>query len=887
MKRLCLFLGLLPLAISVTPLEGSAISAASGDSHALYFVRADVVSDFSSERVEKGSAPKFEGALIEDELVFSFQGNGGSYASFPVEVESGKTYTLIGDYTCSEASGVAFWIDPGSAWVQGDLYDAYVNGATSTYRHFRTDYTPTANGTVSIVFQNLYSDPASVHEVHIRNLQFAEKVNVTEDGVIGALPALPASTERKRYDYWEIDGEEIASDSVYVYAEDKIALPHLTTYSALTFQVGDGEQGYNAINGSSCDTLWSGLPSTVSLQNEGERGGIFLFDGTSGDAFSTPELQLFASSKYELSFDAKVENASSLVFSTFLNESSPYCAAQDKVTALLRNNSDWQTVTKTLTFQGGDSLTFSTAIGFRFYGGSGSVRLDNISLHLVETTRYLQDQEPVGELPGLSSRQDAEAQYWKMDGEEITSTTLFEGGEDKIATTEYTEPTRHLDFAIMDFGSEIETNASSDSKLEYESENGSLRLTHQGNFASTYSTLKFPYASGVSYSFSFDYSLDTGVSLDVIFPGKSTSALSSLLGTGSVKNLSFVPEQATDEPLKLKIKGSGSAVLSSFYCVDSSLQKEVHRDEPVGTLPEFGIVPEGKIASWVLGGVTLQNDTIYPYSSDSIALKRLTSEMHRVTLKDEAGEILSAYEIAYGENLMCLPQIDPEEGYDIHYEMNGTRVERSDLFVSHEDVTIVLVRALVTYTATFIANEKIIEAVPFTILDESIAEPFVPTVDGCRGYWEEYELKAQDIEIHAVYETGTYYLTVKESRYGKALRIVPFHFGDSLESAFEAFPESMEKEGYRFLRYEIDGEEVSPSSTYRWNENKSLYPVYEVLVTPPSEEEPEIGETPEHAYAAGVRNGTFIGLGSLAGLDLLGFGAAMIIRAILKKKGTK
>ena len=63
--------------------------------------------------------------------------------------------------------------------------------------------------------------------------------------------------------------------------------------------------------------------------------------------------------------------------------------------------------------------------------------------------------------------------------------------------------------------------------------------------------------------------------------------------------------------------------------------------------------------------------------------------------------------------------------------------------------------------------------------------------------------------------------------------------------------------------------------------------MYEVLVTPPSEEEPEIGETPEHAYAAGVRNGTFIGLGSLAGLGLLGFGAAMIIRAIRKKKGTK
>ncbi|MDY6094279.1 MAG: hypothetical protein SPI58_04475, partial [Candidatus Enteromonas sp.] len=279
---------------------------ASGDSHVLYFVRADVVSDFSSERVEKGSAPKFEGALIEDELVFSFQGNGGSYASSPIEVESGKTYTLIGDYTCSEASGVAFWIDPGSTWVQGDLYDAYQSGPTSNYRHFQTDYTPTANGTVSIVFQNLYSDPASPHEVHVRNLQFAEKVNVTEDDVIGALPALPASTERKRYDYWEIDGEEIASDSVYVYVEDKIALPHLTTYSALTFQVGDGEQGYNAIPDSSCDTLWSDLPSMVSHQNEGERGGIFLFDGTSGDSFSTPELRLFASSKYELSFDAKV-----------------------------------------------------------------------------------------------------------------------------------------------------------------------------------------------------------------------------------------------------------------------------------------------------------------------------------------------------------------------------------------------------------------------------------------------------------------------------------------------------------------------------------------------------------------------------------------------------
>ncbi len=69
-----------------------------------------------------------------------------------------------------------------------------------------------------------------------------------------------------------------------------------------------------------------------------------------------------------------------------------------------------------------------------------------------------------------------------------------------------------------------------------------------------------------------------------------------------------------------------------------------------------------------------------------------------------------------------------------------------------------------TYTATFIAADangsyeyegnmyNLVKDVEFKYNDTSVAEPVVPEKEGYFGYWEDYELKNEDIIIKAVYE---------------------------------------------------------------------------------------------------------------------------------------
>lgn len=55
------------------------------------------------------------------------------------------------------------------------------------------------------------------------------------------------------------------------------------------------------------------------------------------------------------------------------------------------------------------------------------------------------------------------------------------------------------------------------------------------------------------------------------------------------------------------------------------------------------------------------------------------------------------------------------------------------------------------YTATFMADGNVVSVVQFTIEDKTIQEPKVPAKEGYTGVWEEYELKAENITINAIY----------------------------------------------------------------------------------------------------------------------------------------
>ena len=60
------------------------------------------------------------------------------------------------------------------------------------------------------------------------------------------------------------------------------------------------------------------------------------------------------------------------------------------------------------------------------------------------------------------------------------------------------------------------------------------------------------------------------------------------------------------------------------------------------------------------------------------------------------------------------------------------------------------------YTATFVADGETVDEVEFTVEDEALTEPTVPSKVGYTGEWEEYDIVADDITVDAVYTAIVY-----------------------------------------------------------------------------------------------------------------------------------
>ena len=60
------------------------------------------------------------------------------------------------------------------------------------------------------------------------------------------------------------------------------------------------------------------------------------------------------------------------------------------------------------------------------------------------------------------------------------------------------------------------------------------------------------------------------------------------------------------------------------------------------------------------------------------------------------------------------------------------------------------------YTATFVADGETVDEVEFTVEDEALTEPTVPSKVGYIGEWQEYDIVAEDITVEAVYTAIVY-----------------------------------------------------------------------------------------------------------------------------------
>ena len=73
-----------------------------------------------------------------------------------------------------------------------------------------------------------------------------------------------------------------------------------------------------------------------------------------------------------------------------------------------------------------------------------------------------------------------------------------------------------------------------------------------------------------------------------------------------------------------------------------------------------------------------------------------------------------------------------------------------------EDVELWAQWTVNSYTATFVADGETVDEVEFTVEDEALTEPTVPSKVGYTGEWQEYDIVADDITVEAVYTAIVY-----------------------------------------------------------------------------------------------------------------------------------
>ena len=103
-------------------------------------------------------------------------------------------------------------------------------------------------------------------------------------------------------------------------------------------------------------------------------------------------------------------------------------------------------------------------------------------------------------------------------------------------------------------------------------------------------------------------------------------------------------------------------------------------------------------------------------------------------------------------------------GYTFEGWFVGEEKVESIKLGSYGDITLTAKWTLTQYTATFVNSDGTVGTVGFDIEDTALSEPAVPQRTGYTGEWEDYEIKAEDLTINAVYTPITYDITYENTK---------------------------------------------------------------------------------------------------------------------------
>jgi len=137
------------------------------------------------------------------------------------------------------------------------------------------------------------------------------------------------------------------------------------------------------------------------------------------------------------------------------------------------------------------------------------------------------------------------------------------------------------------------------------------------------------------------------------------------------------------------------------------------------------------------------------------------------------------------------PATVPEKaGYNVYWPsftlFDQKRFEETGTY----SFTVTAVYEAIQYTATFVADGKVIAEIPFTVETESIEAPAIPEKAGYTAVWSSYVLGTEDITIDAIYSTISYKVTFMAD--GKEVAVLYY----TVENKKIEEPAVPEKEGF-------------------------------------------------------------------------------------------
>lgn len=605
--------------------------------------------------------------------------------------------------------------------------------AGDEWKTFAETFIAEVNGD-RLVIQN----PQKNSTISFRNMTVTEltSVTVTAGTAIGELPEIAEKTGYKGF--WTVDGETIASDTLYNYGANKLATVEYKKANTLTLA--------KKTSGDVTDSL-NGWRAEVS---ETEPTGITVADGvmtvdfvTAGGVahFNNKAIDIVNGETYTLSIDYKKVSGKGYFHI--------WRSGWQLVRSNIPSSDAWQTYTAefTATADGEGLMIQDPNVGT----DPSVMQFRNLVIYQ-GTAKTVAEGEAIGELPLVDERTGYTGS-WMIDGVAIGVDTVWNYAEDKTATVGY-KANKYV-LTLGDTTKEVTYDAPIGELPAISAPEGKTgvwkigedeitadtvwKYTEDKTATVTYVNVRYTVTAGEK---TFDIAVGEIV-------GDKLPAVPERKGYDGVWTLDN--EVITSETVWKKI---GNVELTAEYTAKTYVLTigettlPVTYDKAVGELPEIP-AQTGKTGVWKIDDDVITADTVWNYTEDKTAMASYTPNTYVLTI----GE--TTLPVTYGEAMGELPACNGSvpEGYEAIWVIDGTPLTAETVWNYTENKTAEVGRKVITYTVTFKVDGVEVGRATYTVENKEITKPDINDFakDGYTAEWENVELDHGDKVINAVY----------------------------------------------------------------------------------------------------------------------------------------